>query len=217
MKKILIPITVIAAMFVSSCGNSESHETAETQTENAEAICFYEYDNTSTATVKWTAFKTSDKVAVGGTFNEVNVKAGEKSTKLSDVLRTITVSIPTSSTNTTNPDRDAKITNSFFGAMANTDIILAHVKDVEGDNESGTCTFYLTLNDVEKEVVLSYTVADNVVKMTGEIDMNNWNAQGAVESLNKVCEDLHKGADGVSVTWPNVELEIEATLAKRCH
>lgn len=220
MKKIIIPITVISAMFFVGCGSTDHNDTstAEThETENKEPICFYEYNNESTATVKWTAFKTSDKVAVGGTFNEVNVKAGEKSTKLPEVLRTVTVSIPTASTNTTNPDRDAKIVTSFFGTMTNTDMILGHVKDAQGDNESGTCTFYLTLNDVEKEVTLNYTVTDNVVKMTGEIDLTNFNAQGAVDALNKVCEDLHKGADGVSVTWPNVELEIEATLSKRCH
>jgi len=217
MKKIFIPIAIVSTVFIYSCGGDSQENVGNNETTNQDPICFYEYDQESTSTVKWTAFKTSDKVAVGGTFNEVLVKAGEKSTKLPEVLRTITFTIPTASTNTTNPDRDAKIVNSFFGAMINTDMILGHVKDVEGNNENGTCTFYLTLNDVEQEVALSYTVTDNVVKLTGEIDLTNFKAENAVAALNKVCEDLHKGADGVSVTWPNVELEIEATLTKRCH
>ncbi|MCB9359859.1 MAG: YceI family protein [Flavobacteriales bacterium] len=219
MKKIIIPVVIIASAFLSSCGgeNHEAKETEKNETVNQEEICFFEYDKESSATVKWTAFKTSDKVAVGGTFNTVLVKAGEKSTKLPEVLRTITFTIPTKSTNTTNPDRDAKIVNSFFGNMLNTDLILGHVKSVEGDNESGTMTFYLMLNDIEKEVALTYTATDNIVKLTGEIDINNWNAETALKELNNVCGDLHKGADGVSVTWPNVELEIEAKLSKRCH
>lgn len=218
MKKTFIPIAIISSAFMYSCGATDTQDSVENnEVTNPAATCFYEYTETSSATVKWTAFKTSEKIGVGGTFNEVLVKAGEKSTKLPEVLRTVTFTIPTSSTNTTNPDRDAKIMTSFFGAMTHTDIIVGHVKDAEGDNESGTCTFYLTLNDVEKEVALSYTVTDNVVKLIGEIDLTNWNAGDAVASLNKVCEDLHKGADGVSVTWPNVELEIEASLSKRCH
>jgi polyisoprenoid-binding protein YceI len=219
MKKIIIPVAIIATAFLSSCGgeNHEAKATEQHESEKQEEICFYEYDKESTASVKWTAFKTSDKVAVGGTFNTVLIKAGEKSTKLPEVLRTITFTIPTKSTNTTNPDRDAKIIDSFFGKMLNTDLILGHAKSVEGDNESGTMTFYLTLNDIEKEVTLAYTVTDATIKLTGKIDINNWNAETALKELNKVCEDLHKGADGVSVTWPNVELEIEATLSKRCH
>jgi polyisoprenoid-binding protein YceI len=219
MKKILIPVAIITSAFFSSCGgeNHEANATEQLESGNKEEICFYEYDKESTATVKWTAFKTSDKVAVGGTFNSVLIKAGEKSTKLTEVLQTITFTIPTKSTNTTNPDRDSKIINSFFGKMLNTDLILGHAKSVEGDNESGSMTFYLTLNDLEKEVTLAYTVIDATVKLTGEIDINNWNAETALKELNKVCEDLHKGADGVSVTWPNVELEIEAKLSKRCH
>lgn len=219
MKKILIPVAIITSSLFMACGgdNHQANASENENVENQEAICFYEYDAESSATVNWTAFKTSDKVAVGGTFNSVLIKAGEKSTKLTEVLQTITFTIPTKSTNTTNPDRDEKIVNSFFGTMLNTDLILGHAKSVEGDNESGTCTFYLVLNDVEKEITLSYTVADNIVKLTGEMDLNNWNAENAVKELNKVCEDLHKGADGVSVTWPNVELVIEASLSKRCH
>ena len=216
MKKILIHVAILTSSLFIACGGEDDSKASQ-QDQNQEQVCFYEYDEESSATVKWTAFKTSDKVAVGGTFNTVLVKAGEKSTKLTEVLQKVTFTIPTESTNTASVDRDAKIVESFFGSMSNTDLILGHVKSVEGDNESGNCTFYLMLNEIEKEVVLAYTVTDNVVKLTGGIDINNWNAENAVKELNKVCEDLHKGADGVSVTWPDVELEIEATLSKRCH
>ncbi len=215
MKKILLPIAVITAFTLSSCGGDKTENTTEVL-ETAEQTCFYTYAESS-AEVRWTAFKTSDKVAVGGQFNQVNVTAGEKSTKITDVLETIKFNIPTASTNTANEDRDAKIVKSFFGAMDATDIILGQVKSAEGDNTSGTCTFYLTLNNVEKEVVLNYTVEDATVKLTGEIDMLNFGAEAAVESLNKICGALHKGADGITKTWSTVELSIEAKLNKDCH
>lgn len=213
MKKIFFPIAIITTVFITSCGNNNASKTEEA-TGNT---CFYEYEDTNTVSLKWTAYKTSEKVGVSGTFNSVFVTGGEKSTKLPEVLQEIKFSIQTNSTNTTNPDRDSKIVNSFFGAMLNTDLIIGQVKNVDGNNESGKCSFLITLNDIEKEVVFDYTVNENVVKLTGELDLNQFDGKTAIESLNKVCEDLHKGADGVSVLWPNVGIEIEVALSKRCH
>lgn len=213
MKKIFFPIAIITTVFITSCGNNNASKTEET-TGNT---CFYEFEDTNTVSLKWTAFKTSEKVGVSGTFNSIFVTGGEKSTKLPEILQEIKFSIQTNSTNTTNPDRDSKIVNSFFGAMLNTDLIIGQVKNVDGNNESGKCSFLITLNDIEKEVVFDYTVNENVVKLTGELDLNQFDGKTAIESLNKVCEDLHKGADGVSVLWPNVGIEIEVALSKRCH
>ena len=219
MKKIVVPLAVITALIISSCGGGETAPgTGETVLENNEETCFYSYEENAKTQVRWTAFKTSDKVAVGGQFNQVNAKSGgESSTKITDILETIVFNIPTSSTNTENEDRDAKIVKSFFGAMSKTDIILGHVKSALGDNVSGTCTFYLTINNVEKETTLDYTVEDTTVKLTGEVDMVDFGAEGAVASLNEICGALHTGADGVTKTWSVVELAIEATLTKECH
>ena len=218
MKKIFLPLAVITAFTIASCGSEEHTEnTGETTTASTEETCFYSYDEAAGAQVRWTAFKTSAKVGVGGQFDQVNVTAGEKSTKITDILETIKFNIPTSSTNTANEDRDSKIVKSFFGAMAETDIILGQVKSVEGDNTSGTCTFYLTLNNIEKEATLNYLVEDATIKLTGEIDLVNWSGEDAVASLNEVCGVLHTGDDGVTKTWSVVELEIETTLKKECH
>ena len=218
MKKLFLPIAVITAFTITSCGGGETTDaTEETATENTAGTCFYSYDETTGAQVRWTAFKTTAKVGVGGQFDQVNVTAGDKSTKITDLLETIKFNIPTSSTNTANEGRDSKIVESFFSVMNETDIILGQVKSVEGDNISGTCTFYLTINNVEKETVLNYTVEDATVKLTGEIDMVDFGAEAAVAALNEVCGPLHTGEDGVTKTWSVVELSIETTLTKECH
>lgn len=219
MKKIFLPIALFAAFTITSCGggNHSAESTKEITAEEKEEICFFSYDEAAGAQVKWTAFKTSEKIGVGGQFDRVNVSSGDKSTKITDILQNIKFNIPTASTNTANVDRDKKIVTYFFGEMKTTDLILGQVKSCEGDNKSGTCTFYLTLNNVEKETTLNYTVEDNTIKLTGEIDMVDFGAEAAVASLNKVCEALHTGADGVSKTWSTVELAIETTLKKECH
>ena len=71
---------------------------------------------------------------------------------------------------------------------------------------------------IEKEkLFLNYTVNDATIKLTGEIDLVDFKAEEAVASLNKICEALHTGADGISKTWSTVELAIETTLKKECH
>ena len=125
--------------------------------------------------------------------------------------------IPTSSTNSANPERDAKIVNSFFGSMDLTDLIIGHVKNAEGDNKSGFCVFYLSLNNVEREVKFTYTIEDALIQLNGKIDLFAFQGESAIGALNAVCEDLHKGEDGVSKTWPEVEVTIETTLNKKCH
>ena len=214
MRNIFLPLAVFAAFTITSCGENK---TSEKTTEQKDAICFYAYDKASETQVKWTAFKTSEKIAVGGQFDQVNVTAGKKSTKITDLLETIKFNIPTASTNTANEDRDKKIINSFFGAMNSTDLILGQVKSAEGNNKTGSCTFYITLNNVEKEIVLNYTVEGSILKLIGEIDLVDFGAEKAITSLNKVCEALHTGADGISKTWNTVELSIETKLKKECH
>ncbi|MFB0925097.1 MAG: YceI family protein [Vicingaceae bacterium] len=216
-RKLFLPLATFAAFTIASCGSSETSEKKSDTTENKEEICFYSYDETAGAQVRWTAFKTSDKVPVGAQFDQVNVTTKERSTKITDILKSIKFNIPTSSTNTANKDRDQKIIKSFFGTMNNTDLILGQAKSAEGDNKSGTITFYLTLNNVEKETVLNYTVEDATVKLTGEIDVIDFDAENALNALNEVCKVLHTGADGVSKTWSTVELAIETTLKKECH
>lgn len=213
--KTFLPLAIVAAISISSCGNEEIKTT--TESESTGDTCFYTFKAENTATVKWTAFKTSEKIGVGGQFDEVMVTAGSKSTKITDVLQTIKFSIKTASTNTNDQTRDVKIVNSFFGTMVTSDLIVGQIKSAEGDNEEGTCIALITLNNVESEVSLAYVVNDNIVTLTGEMDINNWNGDAALSALNAVCSDLHKGADGESITWPNVELKIEANLTKKCH
>ena len=163
--KLIIAASVVVSLSLVSCGEEE-------KTTSSEQTCFYSHSESTETLVHWTAFKTTARVPVSGQFNQVNVSTEGKSTKVVEVLRTIKFNIPTSSTNSANPERDAKIVNSFFGSMDLTDLIIGHVKNAEGDNKSGFCVFYLSLNNVERDfleltkVIRGYLFLVNVV-MTG--------------------------------------------------
>ena len=75
---------------------------------------------------------------------------------------------------------------------------------------SGIAT--IKMNGITDKVPFEYTITNNVFSMKSTLDINKWNAKAAIASLNKVCEELHKGADGISKTWDEVTLNITSTF-----
>jgi polyisoprenoid-binding protein YceI len=222
MKKTVTYIFALTTVLLTACGgNSNNTESQNTEANNNEAketiACFYSY-NPANTTLKWEAFKTTDRVAVGGTFNSINVKTAiDSSSKIKEVIESIKFAIPTNTVNSNNEGRDEKIAKIFFGSMKGGDLILGQVKELQGDDKQGKASFYITLNEVEKEVMFDYTIDDATVKMQGSINLEDFMATDAVNALNKECFDLHKGKDGVSKLWPDVSISFETTFNKYCH
>ncbi len=159
--------------------------------------------------VKWTAYKTTSKVGVGGEFKTLNFepKAG---TNPEEALNDLDFSIPISSLFTNNESRDYKLKTSFFGAMLNTAFLKGTLKVTNGAYVAS-----ISMNGVTNTLPLEVSITDQRrVTLKGTMDLKNWNALNALASLNKVCFDLHKGEDGVSKTWEDVAIEINTFLRK---
>jgi hypothetical protein len=158
--------------------------------------------------INFTAYKTSEKVPVGGQFNEVNVLSGGEGNSVKEAINNTEFSIPVSSIFTKDTSRDLKVKTYFFGMMADTELLsgkLMITDDVNGIAE-------IKMNGVTQNVPFTYTIVEKTFNMKATMDVNNWNASAALESLNKVCFDLHKGTDGVSKTWSDVALNITTTF-----
>lgn len=216
MKKNLILAAFASSLLLVSCGEGNQaakEEKKVSQPEKTSVTCNYSY-NHETSKLKWTAYKTTDKIGVSGTFNNIEVSGTTTSETPVDVLKNLTFNIPIASVNTSNEDRDGKIAKHFFGTMTGTENISGMVTSMEAD---GKCTIGIKMNDTEKEVAATYTIEGQAVTVNAVIDLNDWNGADAVKALNEVCNDLHKGADGVSKLWPEVKLEITTTLNKDCN
>ena len=50
---------------------------------------------------------------------------------------------------------------------------------------------------------------------SGVMNLENWDALNAVASINKACEALHTGKDGVSKTWSEVAVHADVLLQKK--
>jgi len=205
MKKLSLLILISIITF--SCKKTEKETTTETNT-NTETVEQFVIKPEATS-VKWTAYKTTKKVGVGGEFTTVNFNEKSGATP-QEALNDLTFSIPISSLFTDNDVRDSKLKVSFFGAMLNTTFLKGTIKV---DHNSYAAS--ITMNGVTKDLPLEVSITEERrVNLKGTMDLKNWNALEALASLNKVCFDLHKGDDGVSKTWEDVAIEVNTFLRK---
>lgn len=158
--------------------------------------------------VSFIAYKTTDKVPVKGVFKKLEItKAGEGNT-IKEALNGAEFKVPVSSIETKDSGRNFKIQKFFFQVMADTYGLTGKLNITDASN--GVVAF--TMNAITKELPFTYTIVENVFIMETTLDINNWNGQEAVTSLNAACKDLHKGADGVSKTWNDVAIRVVCTF-----
>ncbi len=201
MKKVSTLILVLFVAFqMTSCGSDKKEEKKKEKSNAAFVI------SDAKNKVKWTAYKFTEKTAVGGEFRKVNITGGGEGNTAKEAINNTEFSIPISSVFTLNSDRDYKIKKYFFGIMKDPELLKGKIM-IETDS---TGQVEMTMNGVTNKLPFSYTLEGKKFGMTTTMDVVNWNAQSSIDSLNAVCNDLHKGLDGVSKLWS--EVAINATI-----
>ncbi len=155
-----------------------------------------------TSTLKWTAYQTTDKVAVKGKFNTINITNSKKAVTVEEALNGILFSIPVSSIFSNDVTMDNKLKQFFFAAMKNTEFI-SGTFDI---NEKGSYA-NITMNGISKSIPIELEIDGQIAKFKNTIKLEGWELENALASLNKACFELHQGPDGVSKTWDEVEIE----------
>lgn len=207
MKKISIAIVCCMSVMLMNCTNKseekvvEQHEvkteaTLEEPTEMIEGVI-------RKSGVEWTAYKTTDKVAVSGRFDVVLVKDAKEDGKTpEEVLEGANIIASVATLNSDQIDRDQKLKDILFGNMINTSEIKGKLHFREGK------TFLnLTLNNVSKEYEVKSSFENKTFTIETDVDLMDFNTAKAMDALNQACLELHKGADGVSKTWSEVHIK----------
>lgn len=167
------------------------------------ADCTYYSEN---AKVTWKAFKTYEKIGVGGTFDRV-VFSPKSSKTVEEFLTQSTITINTSSVNSGNAGRDATLVSSFF-KVQNIDTITAKIlsaKDSKAQVE-------INMNGVSKPIPMSYTFQEGKIVGKGVIDLSDFTMLKSLQSINTTCFTLHSGK-----TWQDVEIGFEIPVANNCY
>lgn len=205
MKKLFFAVLALSIVFT-GC-KSETKKEEKTQVKQVEETMPFSL-KTAQNTIDWTAYKTTAKVAVNGKFKKVNITNGGSGNSVKEAVNGTEFSIPVSSIFTKDESRDFKIRKFFFGVMENTTLLSGKISL----NDDNTGTVKITMNGVTQKLPFSYKIEGKTFSMNATMDINNWNAQKALASLNEACKVLHTGADGVSKTWSEVALNISSTF-----
>lgn len=193
---ILITLTVVV-----SCKNTQKKELKSTE-EKGYTI------EPKTTTVNWIAYKTNDKIPVKGQFTKLNIENSSKSKTALEALNNLKFSIPVSSLFTNDTIRDSKLKKFFFGVLKNTSLISGTIHI----NNETSGTVDIVMNGITQALPITFIISDQMVTMEALMDLDNWQAQTAIESLNEVCKELHTGTDGISKTWSEVKIEVATYL-----
>ena len=176
------------------------------------------------ADLEWVGFKTTDRSPVRGTFKKINYKILKADNPVTtrppvtasplDIIRQTQFTIDTSSVASGDSLRDHRLTKKFFQIMAGD--ISGRVTEVKG-HQRGTIQISLTMNGQQRPLNMKFQFNGELeLKAQGQLDILNFGANQALQTLNKECEALHKGKDGVSKTWSEVELKVKIELEKSC-
>lgn len=163
-----------------------------------------------TITVNWTGYKTTDKVAVNGVFQEIVIQNVKNDTTAVGALNNTNFDIPISSLFSKDTIRDSKLKELFFGVMDAT-VSLTGKLNINAD---GTGNVDLKMNGVQHKVPINYVVSGQLVELEGTLKLEDFKAESALASISEACFDLHKGADGISKTWSEVGISAAIYLKK---
>ncbi len=204
MKKLLLAVLLLSISFqFTSCKPEGKKEIKKKELKTAPFSL--ESANNS---IDFIAYKTTDKIPVKGTFKKVTITKNGQGDTVKEAINGAEFSIPVSSLFTNDASRDYKLKKIFFGVMDNTKLLSGALNI--SDDTSGTAS--ITMNAITADLPFTYTLEGKEFKLTATMNLDNWNAQNAVDSLNVVCRDLHKAADGISKTWSEVAINITSVF-----
>ena len=187
---------------------------SEASADSTESSCSYTIVE---AKPGWTAYKTTSKAAVSGSFTEYTTTPGESSKSIADAIQGTKMTIVPSSVDSGLELRNQTIATKYFAAFAPDTPFEVRVESVEGDNQSGTANLVVDINGKPKTLAFPYSVAESgELTAKSTMEMMDFGLKAAFDSIHKACEALHMGADGISKTWTDVELSITAKIKKTC-
>lgn len=209
MKKVFVlSLLLVVAFNFSSCKSEKKPDySKDSNVEVKKSVAAFSLEKADNE-INFTAYKTTDKVPVGGQFKKVTIISGGEGNTIKEAINNAAFSIPVKSIFTKDTSRDFKIKKYFFGVMADTKLLSGKLI-IENDSIGYA---NIKMNNVTEKVPFIYTIKGRTFSMNATMDVSNWDAIKALNSLNLICKDLHKGADGVSKTWKDVALNIQSTF-----
>ena len=193
-----------------SCNNSEKKPSDKTSSQNKYSELQKFTIDTSGLSILWTAYKFTSKLGVSGTFDTYTLDTKNTYGTVEEILNKAKLSITTASVNSNNAIRDFKLDTYFFKAFNTSEIIGTITKAKENEG-----LIDLKMNRRSKKIPFTYTIEIDSIRLFTNLNLNHWKGEDALKTLNEECYELHKGTDGESKLWPDVDVVIKIPVYKK--
>jgi hypothetical protein len=206
---------IIVLMIFISCNSNNNKEVK--QEKIITEVDSYQFDIENTKVI-WNGYKTNDKAKVVGYFSEFSTdRENQKFNSIDELVSGLKFSIKSSSSLSGDPIRDKNLKDHFFKYL--TDDFVINGTLAQPINDSIDVTFDVlgqtrTLRfGCQYNTVPDSDNSDYMIEISGSIDLESqFGGLQAFNAISKKCYDLHKGADGVSKTWKQVDVLIKALV-----
>ena len=204
MKKIVILIYCVIIGCSSGNNNIE-----QTNIESPKEDIIYTVDSENIKVI-WAGYKTTSKVKVVGLFEEFFFnKEGQEFESINNLLDGLEFEVFINSSNSGDPIRDLNLKNNFFKLLAKEFSIKGNFRQIEKDSLT---SFFSHLPE-NQNLKLGYTYQNEILEIKGRVNLvNQFGGQKAFENIHKLCYELHKGDDGISKTWEEIEIHIKVPI-----
>ena len=162
------------------------------------------YELSGEPQVSWVAFKTPQKIGVGGSYKSLKRVGKNKGDNLEDLLVGQRVTLSSKDIFTKNPARDKNIREAFFEELSKSEIQARIAKVTKKIIE-----LEVIMNGEKVTIPMTYQMKDNNFKAEGHLDILDFGALKALKAINKRCYALHEGK-----TWSHVEVSLKQQLKK---
>lgn len=208
----------ILTLFLGNACTKEKETGSQTAgaTENKTPACTYSADPKDIK-LEWTAYKFTTKKAVKGTFTGTHVTGPTSAKTLADLAMGLKMDIDGATFESGDPGRNVTVRDFFFKLFNPPFKMSAKVTQFNGNDSQGNMMIDITMNGVTKTIPFAYTATpDGVLTAKSGIDVMDFKLNSAFASLHDACEEMHTGEDGVSKTWPDVDISLVGKFKKEC-
>ena len=203
---------ILFSIVLISCNSNNNKEIKQENSKISNNSYQLDIENTK---VIWNGYKTNDKVRVVGYFNEFSTdRENQEFNSIDELVNGLAFSIKSSSSLSGDPIRDKNLQVHFFSLLTKEFLINGTLGKPINDSIDVTFDVFgqkRTLRFGCQHNIIPGSNSDYMIEISGSIDLESqFGGLKAFNAISKKCYDLHKGADGVSKTWKQVDVLIKA-------
>lgn len=210
----LLPLSLSLIIF--SCNNKENSETIQKTIPLPEGV-LYKLDMTAENTeVNWIGYKTNEKTPVSGSFSEFSSDRENQSfNSIDDLVDGLNFSVSSLSSSSRDDNRDLNLKDHFFKYLTDN----FKINGTLGKPINDSIDVYFDVLEENNPIRFAYSTylttskySNKIIQIKGKLNLVNQFNGEAFNNIHKQCFDLHKGSDGISKTWEEVDVYIKVLV-----